>query len=69
MSDELSQRDWITTKEAADLGGYADPSAIQYAAMRGAFRAEKAEGTWLIYKPDFLRWMEEKTHGLRTDKD
>ena len=68
--DNLSERDWITTQEAAEIGGYTDASGIRAAAIRGVFRAEKSEAgdVWLIYKPDFLRWLKEKTHGLRGDE-
>jgi hypothetical protein len=58
-------RDWITAGEAAHIGGYTDSAVLRQAILRGAFRAQKAGHTWLIYMPDYLRWLDECAYGPR----
>lgn len=58
------EREWITIAEAAAIQGH-DRDSIRQAAIRGAFIAEKALTTWLIYKPDFEWWLKYKARGPR----
>lgn len=51
MTDDFNPVEWITTKEAAELTGYAD-AYIRQLIGRGRLKAKKRGRDWFLSKAD-----------------
>lgn len=58
MTDNFNPTEWITTKEAAELTGYAG-AHLRLLIGRGRLQAAKRGGAWFLRKKDVLAYAEE----------
>jgi excisionase family DNA binding protein len=58
MPNDFTPTDWITTKEAAELAGYAD-AHIRLLINRGRLQAVKRGGAWFLRRQDVIVYAEE----------
>lgn len=58
MTDHFNPTEWITTKEAAELTGYAD-AYIRQLIGRRRLQAKKRGRDWFLSKADVLAYAEE----------